>query len=56
MAKYGKGDVYVNFLGEGGESNRRASYPPEIYARLQSVKDQCDPSNVFRFNINIRPS
>jgi FAD/FMN-containing dehydrogenase len=56
MASYGKGDVYVNFLGEGGEANRRASYPPEIYARLQSVKDQYDPSNVFRFNINIPPS
>jgi FAD/FMN-containing dehydrogenase len=56
MATYGKGGVYVNFMGEGEEVNRRASYPPDIYRRLQSVKDQYDPSNVFRFNMNIPPS
>jgi FAD/FMN-containing dehydrogenase len=56
MATYGKGGVYVNFMGEGEEVNRRASYSPDIYRRLQSVKDQYDPSNVFRFNMNIPPS
>ena len=56
MATYGKGGVYVNFMGEGEEVNRSASYPPDIYRRLQSVKDQYDPSNVFRFNMNIPPS
>ena len=56
MAAYGKGEMYVNFTGEGGDDNVRASYPAEIYARLQAVKDQFDPFNVFRFNINIPPS
>jgi FAD/FMN-containing dehydrogenase len=56
MATYGNGGVYVNFMGEGGEVNRSASYPPDIYTRLQSVKRQYDPSNVFRFNLNISPS
>jgi FAD/FMN-containing dehydrogenase len=56
MARYGKGETYVNFTGEGLPDNVRASYPPAIYARLQTVKDQYDPFNVFRLNINIPPT
>jgi FAD/FMN-containing dehydrogenase len=56
MARYGKGETYVNFTGEGVPDNVRASYPPAIYARLQAVKDQYDPFNVFRLNINIPPT
>jgi FAD binding domain/Berberine and berberine like len=56
MAAYGKGGTYVNFTSEGSDRIRRASYPPEIYARLQAVKDQYDPFNVFRFNINVSPT
>ena len=56
MAAYGSGGMYVNFTSEGADGIRRASYPPEIYARLQAVKDQYDPFNVFRFNINVTPT
>ena len=56
MANYGKGGTYVNFTGEGESHNLRASYPPQIYSRLQAVKDQYDPFNLFRFNINIPPT
>ncbi len=56
MAAYGKGGMYVNFAGEDGEDNVRASYPAAIYARLQAVKNHYDPFNVFRFNINISPT
>ena len=48
--------MYVNFTGEGGAEQVRASYPPETYARLVAVKDAYDPTNLFRLNQNIPPS
>ena len=48
--------MYVNFTGEGSESIVRASYPPDTYRRLVAVKDQYDPTNLFRLNQNIPPS
>jgi FAD/FMN-containing dehydrogenase len=56
MAAYGNGRTYVNFTGVGAADKARLSYPPETYARLQSVKDRFDPTNVFRFNQNIPPT
>jgi FAD/FMN-containing dehydrogenase len=56
MAKYGNGRTYVNFTGEAGADKVRQAYPPEVYARLQAVKDTYDPTNMFRFNQNIAPS
>src|SRR5258706_2790970 len=47
---------YVNFTGEANEERVRASYPAATYARLASVKGRYDPTNLFRFNQNIRPS
>jgi FAD/FMN-containing dehydrogenase len=54
MAAYGNGRTYVNFTGEGGKAKQ--AYPPEMFARLQAVKDQYDPTNMFRFNQNIPPT
>jgi FAD/FMN-containing dehydrogenase len=56
MATYGKGRMYANFAGEGGKDAVLASYPEAVFARLQAVKDQYDPFNVFRFNLNISPT
>ena len=56
MTAFGKGGMYVNFSGEDGDGNRQASYPPQIHARLQAVKDQYDPLNIFRFNMNVSPT
>jgi FAD/FMN-containing dehydrogenase len=56
MASYGPGEMYLNFAGEGGQDNLRATYPAEIYARLQAVKNEYDPFNAFPFNLNIPPT
>jgi FAD binding domain/Berberine and berberine like len=48
------GRAYVNFLGDSNAA--RTSYGDETYARLVSLKDRYDPTNVFRLNQNIEPS
>jgi hypothetical protein len=47
------GRAYVNFLGD--EEAARTSYSDETYARLASLKNDYDPTNVFRLNQNIEP-
>jgi FAD/FMN-containing dehydrogenase len=48
------GRAYVNFLGDEGAA--RTSYGLEKYTRLVALKDEYDPTNVFRLNQNIEPS
>jgi FAD/FMN-containing dehydrogenase len=48
--------VYVNVLGDEGESGVRRAYPPDKLARLAALKRQYDPQNIFHLNQNIRPS
>jgi FAD/FMN-containing dehydrogenase len=52
------GQTYLNFLqhDDGGAVRVRAGYAPETYARLVTLKDRHDPTNMFRFNRNIPPS
>jgi FAD/FMN-containing dehydrogenase len=50
------GGAYVNVLGDEGEAGIRRAYPPATYARLQAIKRQYDPENLFRSNQNIRPA
>jgi FAD/FMN-containing dehydrogenase len=47
--------AYVNFLGDEGEDRVREAYPPRTYAQLADVKLRYDPTNVFKFNQNIKP-
>jgi FAD/FMN-containing dehydrogenase len=47
---------HLNFLGDEGLSRVQAAYGPEKFARLQSLKDKWDPTNLFRHNQNIPPS
>ena len=47
------GRAYVNFLGDTDAA--RSSYGEETYDRLVALKNDYDPSNVFRLNQNIEP-
>ncbi len=47
------GRAYVNFLGDADVA--RSSYGAETYERLVELKNQYDPTNVFRLNQNIEP-
>jgi FAD/FMN-containing dehydrogenase len=47
------GRAYVNFLGDAGAA--RSSYGSETYARLVALKDEYDPTNVFKLNQNVPP-
>jgi FAD/FMN-containing dehydrogenase len=49
-----KGRAYVNFLGDADAA--RTSYGRETYARLVALKNEYDPTNVFRLNQNVEPS
>jgi FAD/FMN-containing dehydrogenase len=48
------GRAYVNYLGDPGAA--QAAYGAQKYARLVSLKDEYDPTNLFRLNQNIEPS
>jgi FAD/FMN-containing dehydrogenase len=47
------GRAYVNFLGDAGAAT--TAYGEETYARLVTLKNEYDPTNVFRRNQNIEP-
>jgi FAD/FMN-containing dehydrogenase len=48
------GRRYVNFLSEAADAED--AYGEETYRRLVALKDEYDPTNVFRLNQNIEPS
>ena len=48
--------TYVNFTGDADAALVRASYPPDTYRRLVELKNNYDPTNLFRLNQNIAPS
>ena len=49
-------DVYVNYMGADEAAGRVAAAYGSNYARLQTVKKQYDPANVFHLNQNILPA
>lgn len=61
VTAWSMGGLYVNYAMDGETvasdpaDRGRAAYPPEVYARLSSVKRRYDPENVLRGNLNIRP-
>ena len=47
--------VYVNTMGEEGESRVRTAYGAN-YDRLVALKNKYDPTNFFHMNQNIKPT
>ena len=56
IAAHTNGGVYLNFIGHEGEERIKAAFGEAKYRRLQDVKAEWDPQNVFQGNQNIRPS
>jgi FAD/FMN-containing dehydrogenase len=52
---YSTGAAYLNFLGDEGQARVQAAYGAQKYERLVDIKSQYDPTNLFRFNQNIKP-
>jgi FAD/FMN-containing dehydrogenase len=52
--KASTGRAYVNFLGDGDAA--RSAYGETTYSRLVSLKNEYDPTNVFRLNHNVEPA
>ena len=50
------GQVSYNFLRGDQQQRVPAAFGPDKYGRLQSLKKQYDPSNLFRLNLNIPPA
>lgn len=56
LEEWATGDVYLNFIGNEGQSRVIAGFGEENYKRLARVKCEYDPENVFHLNQNILPS
>jgi FAD/FMN-containing dehydrogenase len=56
MKPWTTGRAYLNFIGDEGLGRVEAAFGPERYARLQALKAQWDPENLFRHNQNIPPA
>jgi FAD/FMN-containing dehydrogenase len=57
LERYSSGGLYLNFPGFGEEEDAlvKAGYGGN-YERLASLKGKYDPTNLFRMNLNIRPT
>lgn len=50
------GGAYINYLDDEGAGRVRDAYGDETFGRLQALKAQYDPDNVFHRNQNIPPA
>ncbi len=58
LQRFSGDGVYVNEMGDEQESldRIREAYGPNTYQRLVALKNQYDPTNLFRLNPNIKPT
>jgi FAD/FMN-containing dehydrogenase len=42
--------AYIGFLGDDAQERIHEAYPPDVYARLATIKRHYDPENVFSLN------
>jgi len=52
---YSAGGAYVNFMMDEGQERIKATYQ-DNFERLVEIKNEYDPTNLFRVNQNIRPT
>jgi len=57
MRGFSDGSVYLNFPGflEDADETMRTTFGP-TYERLVALKDECDPTNLFDSNQNVKPT
>jgi len=53
---YASDAVYVNYLEREEDARIASAYTASTYQRLQALKNEYDPTNLFRINYNIPPS
>ncbi len=56
LKPWAAGEVYLNFIGDEGPERVHSAFGAKKFARLQAIKDEWDPTNVFCHNQNIPPS
>lgn len=56
LKPWATGRVYLNYIGDEGQSRIESSFGPDKLARLRGLKAKWDPENFFRHNQNIRPA
>jgi len=56
MEPWTTGRSYLNFIGDEGSDRVADAFGPTAYSRLQALKQEWDPDNVFSHNQNIRPA
>ena len=56
MKPWATGRQYLNMIGDEGVNRVEAAYGPEKFAKLQALKSEWDPTNLFRHNQNIPPA
>ena len=56
MKPWTTGEVYLNFIGDEGAARVESAFGAEKWKRLQALKNEWDPDNLFRHNQNIPPA